>query len=93
VKWGGTSPLPGTPASGEYVYRKAIPSENGRDVTELQIRTPRHIDLPSRLHRSPTAGALSTPFETRCRPEHRGNHVSPPLVRRGEFFARGSTED
>ncbi|MDB5097023.1 MAG: hypothetical protein JWM80_1444 [Cyanobacteria bacterium RYN_339] len=33
------NPLPGTPASGEYVYRKAIPSANGNDVTEVLVRT------------------------------------------------------
>lgn len=51
VRWGGTNPLPGTPASGEYVYRKAVPSENGRDVTEIQIRTPRrsNVDVASNI--------------------------------------------
>jgi hypothetical protein len=33
------NPLPGTPASGEYVYRKAIPAANGNDVTEVLVRT------------------------------------------------------
>ncbi|MEB3195701.1 MAG: hypothetical protein VKP62_00715 [Candidatus Sericytochromatia bacterium] len=45
VRYGGTAPLPGTPASGEYVYRKAVPSDNGRDVTEIQVRTPRRSDV------------------------------------------------
>ena len=45
VKWGGTNPLPGTPASGEYVYRKAVPAENGRDVTEIQVRTARRSSV------------------------------------------------
>lgn len=51
VRWGGTNPLPGTPASGEYVYRKAVPSENGRDVTEIQIRTPRRsaVDIANNI--------------------------------------------
>jgi hypothetical protein len=34
-----SNPLPGTPASGEYVYRKAIPAANGNDVTEVMVRT------------------------------------------------------
>jgi hypothetical protein len=31
-------PLPGTPASGSYVYRKAVPT-GSQDVTEVQVRT------------------------------------------------------
>jgi hypothetical protein len=63
VKWGGTSPLPGTPASGEYVYRKAIPAENGRDVTELQIRTPRRsaIDIQTNIQNDAVNVAVTPP--------------------------------
>ncbi|MEB3329072.1 MAG: AMIN domain-containing protein [Candidatus Sericytochromatia bacterium] len=45
VRFGGLAPLPGTPASGDYVYRKAIAGDSGRDVTEVQIRTPRRSDV------------------------------------------------
>jgi hypothetical protein len=63
VKWGGTNPLPGTPASGEYVYRKAIPSENGRDVTEIQVRTPRRsaIDIQNNIQNDAVNVAVSPP--------------------------------
>lgn len=63
VKWGGVNPLPGTPASGEYVYRKAIPSENGRDVTEVQIRTPRRsaVEIQSNIQNDSVNVAVTPP--------------------------------
>jgi hypothetical protein len=45
VRFGGLAPLAGTPAAGDYVYRKAIAGDSGRDVTEVQIRTPRRSDV------------------------------------------------
>lgn len=35
----------GTPSSGGYVYRKAIPSHSGDDVTEIEVRTPQRAAI------------------------------------------------
>lgn len=38
-------PVPGSPASGQYVYRKIIPGADPKDVTEVEIRSPRRKNL------------------------------------------------
>lgn len=45
VRLGGTTPLPGTPAAGDYIYRKSIPGDTSHDVTEIQVRTPRRSSV------------------------------------------------
>jgi hypothetical protein len=44
-------PTPGTPDSGSYVYRKAISSQNGQHVTEVQVRTTQQSAL--QVHANP----------------------------------------
>lgn len=73
-----SNPLPGTPASGEYVYRKAIPAANGRDVTEVLVRTGTRSNVG--VDRNPETDAVQVDLRPPLGPVQRPDGWERPLA-------------
>lgn len=52
----GAGSVPGTPSSGEFVYRKAIPGGDGKSVTEVEVRTARQSAI--QINQDPRSDAV-----------------------------------